>query len=856
MRKTSFFIILFSMLFISSQLYALTIKIDPDIIDPGKTSTFDVVIEDASDLGAFEFDLGYDAGVVTIESITLGDFLESTGRNATLLPSETDNSLGKLHFGTFTSAPDGQPDTEGPSGNGTLATVNFSVDMESDFWESHSESVLEFNTNRSYLTDTEANAFSDAEWRGAIIAPTFKLTANAGNHGTISPEGELIVKAGSNQIFNITPEACYNIADVQVDGDTVGAVSFYTFDSIDGDHTITASFTSKPPLSIEASSGEGGSISPSGTVPVNCGASKTFSITPGTTLPDQCYHIKNVIVDGVSKGAITSHTFENVTGNHTISATFALNDYTITASAGAGGTISPSGTVPVPCGDQTFTITPDTGYHIEDVLKDGDSQGPVTSCKFENITENHNITATFAVNPPNVYTITPIAEEHGNIDPSEPQQVTAGSKKTFTIIPEDCYQIANVTTDGNSVMANVQLNDDLSGIYTFESVDKHSEIKAVFEKMTYSIKVITNEGGSVTPPDGTNVECGNDQTFEITPDDCYEIKNIKIDGESISPVSSYMFFNVRTGHTIEVEFGKIVYTITATSEGSGSISPAGEITVECGDNKIIEFTSEEGFEVVEVTTDGKLAPGAKTSHTFENVTSDHRIHVIFGSHIITASAGANGKIEPEGDVKVDHGKSYVFTMTPDLSYHIADVSIDDHSVMEYVELDEESGAGTYEFKKVTEAHAIYVIFGPHTITASAEANGTIEPSGEVKAEHGEDRLFTITPDDFYQIGDIRADGDSIMDYVDIDEASGIGTYEFKNVTQDHTIEAVSFECAVAMGDIDGNKKIDIKDAVLILKLLSGADIDEEKLPVACSDVNGDENLGMEELLYILKTLTE
>ncbi len=98
------------------------------LIDPEKTSTFDIVIEDVSDLGAFEFEMGYDAGVVTIESITLGDFLESTGRKVYPLPYEIDNSLGKLSFGTFTSDPDGQPDMEGPSGNGTLANQNFSVD--------------------------------------------------------------------------------------------------------------------------------------------------------------------------------------------------------------------------------------------------------------------------------------------------------------------------------------------------------------------------------------------------------------------------------------------------------------------------------------------------------------------------------------------------------------------------------------------------------------------------------------------------------------------------------------------------------------------------------------------------------
>ena len=67
----------------------------------------------------------------------------------------------------------------------------------------------------------------------------------------------------------------------------------------------------------------------------------------------------DVLVDGVSVGAVTSYTFTNVTANHTIAASFAIDTYTITASAGANGTISPTGAVSVNYGaNQTFTITP------------------------------------------------------------------------------------------------------------------------------------------------------------------------------------------------------------------------------------------------------------------------------------------------------------------------------------------------------------------------------------------------------------------------------------------------------------------------------------------------------------------
>ena len=137
------------------------------------------------------------------------------------------------------------------------------------------------------------------------------------------------------------------------------------------------------------------------------GADQTFTITPATG-----YHVADVLVDGVSVGAVTSYTFTNVTADHTIAATFAINTYTITATAGANGTHHalrgrrPSTTA----ADQTFTITPDTGYHVADVLVDGVSVGAVTSYTFTNVTADHTIAASFAID---TYTITATAGANG-----------------------------------------------------------------------------------------------------------------------------------------------------------------------------------------------------------------------------------------------------------------------------------------------------------------------------------------------------------------------------------------------------------------------------------------------------------
>src|SRR2546422_7464586 len=101
-------------------------------------------------------------------------------------------------------------------------------------------------------------------------------------------------------------------------------------------------------------------------VSVNAGANETFTITP-----DANYHVADVLVDGVSVGAVTSYTFTNVLANHTIAASFAIDVYTITASAGAHGSIAPNRAVSVNAGaNETFTITPDANYHVADRLED------------------------------------------------------------------------------------------------------------------------------------------------------------------------------------------------------------------------------------------------------------------------------------------------------------------------------------------------------------------------------------------------------------------------------------------------------------------------------------------------------
>jgi uncharacterized delta-60 repeat protein len=94
--------------------------------------------------------------------------------------------------------------------------------------------------------------------------------------------------------------------------------------------------------------------------------------------------------------------------NYTWSFTTMITEHTITASAGPYGTITPSGAILVSDGgSQTFTVAPNAGYSISDVLVDLVlSQGTVTTYTFTNVTADHTISASFADITPPVGTIT------------------------------------------------------------------------------------------------------------------------------------------------------------------------------------------------------------------------------------------------------------------------------------------------------------------------------------------------------------------------------------------------------------------------------------------------------------------
>lgn len=104
------------------------------------------------------------------------------------------------------------------------------------------------NTENGIKFHVDAGGFSPFalvwEERGPIVPPTtyYTITATAGEGGAIAPDGTVRVTQGADRTFTISAAEGYVIADVLMDGESIGAVDSYTFENVRQNHTIEARF--------------------------------------------------------------------------------------------------------------------------------------------------------------------------------------------------------------------------------------------------------------------------------------------------------------------------------------------------------------------------------------------------------------------------------------------------------------------------------------------------------------------------------------------------------------------------------------------------------------------------------------
>jgi hypothetical protein len=231
--------------------------------------------------------------------------------------------------------------------------------------------------------------------------------------------------------------------------------------------TVVATFT------ITASAVGTGTITPSGAVVVNYGSDTTFTITPNAGA-----HLDSLIVDGVNHGSdSTSYTFTNVTANHTIVGYFSINTYTITASAVGTGTITPSGAVVVNYGsDTTFTITPNTGSHLDSLVVDNVNNGPdSTEYKFTNVTADHTINAYFSITP-GIDEGIPLNLIVTTLNAPKPNPVTNGLARISFSIAEPSRVALKIYDASGKIVKTLVNNQVERGIYnlTWDGKDEHN----------------------------------------------------------------------------------------------------------------------------------------------------------------------------------------------------------------------------------------------------------------------------------------------------------------------------------------------------------------------------------------------
>ncbi len=316
---------------------------------------------------------------------------------------------------------------------------------------------------------------------------SFTITPTAGLHGAILPGTPQAVLYGNALTFTVTPTTGYHIADVEVDGVSQGAIGSYTFNNVTANHTITAAFAINICTLSTTVVGQGQVTRVPDRTMYDYGTVVTLTAVPTTG-----WHFGHW--SGDLSGVLTQ-TPLSMEGNKAVTATFAVNTYIITPTAGAHGSFSPATPQTVNYGDTiTFTVTPTTGYHIVDVGVDGVSQGAVAVYTFTNVTADHFITAAFEINS---YTLDMAIVGQGQVS-RVPSQTTYlhGSVVTLTATPTTGWYFG-------------QWSGGASGIATQTTVvmDSHKTVTATFlnaPAVYYTLTVGLSGSGSVTPGVGTH----------------------------------------------------------------------------------------------------------------------------------------------------------------------------------------------------------------------------------------------------------------------------------------------------------------------------------------------------------------
>ncbi|UCD81362.1 MAG: fibronectin type III domain-containing protein, partial [Desulfobacterales bacterium] len=290
---------------------------------------------------------------------------------------------------------------------------------------------------------------------------------------------------------------------------------------------------------ISASAGPNGSISPSGSVTVNNGADQSFSI-----IPIQNYHVADVVVDGSSVGSVTSYTFNNVDGDHSIIASFTMDNQPPVANAGADKAVLVNDTVQLDGSNSSDANGDSLTYNWSFVSRPGGSNATLSNTQA--------VKPTFDVDVAGTYTVRLIVND-GTVD---------SAPDTVTISTENSKPVSNAGAD-QTVLVNdtVQLDgsssSDVDGdslTYKWSLVAKPGSSNAALSNTTvvkptidvdvagsYTVQLIVNDGTVDSAPDTVMISTENSAPVaQAGADQAVQVNDtVQLDGSGSSDVDGH-----------------------------------------------------------------------------------------------------------------------------------------------------------------------------------------------------------------------------------------------------------------------------------------------------------------------------
>ena len=222
------------------------------------------------------------------------------------------------------------------------------------------------------------------------VQKEFTITAVAHGGGIIDPSGAVKVEEGKDQVFTIRPYEGFEVKEVFVNGESVGAVTEYKFEAVRADASIEVFFAEKEAVQADKTK-----------LNESIAAAEELLKHAEDYVPEDVQNLMEVLDAAKAVAADPAVTQETVdAAQNALDAAMNIapiqKEFAIMAAAGEGGSITPCGTVKVERGmSQTFAIQPKEGYVISDVLVNGQSVGAVAEYTFCDVNADANITALF-----------------------------------------------------------------------------------------------------------------------------------------------------------------------------------------------------------------------------------------------------------------------------------------------------------------------------------------------------------------------------------------------------------------------------------------------------------------------------